>query len=94
MAVVMTAGAQHCHQNDKTDPTEALQWLDPVHNGSQSDIATHWLNVILYVPLKMHIRSGGRYAVDDVIQDDWGQDDCLSQLHIRRVAGLFKGTGM
>lgn len=61
--------------------------------GSQSDIATHWLDMILYVPLKMHIRSGGRYAVDDVIQDNWGQT-CLSQLQIRRFAGLFKGTGM
>lgn len=60
--------------------------------GSQSDIATHWLDMILYVPLKMHIRSGGRYAVDDVIQDNWGQT-CLSQLHIRRVVGYSKAPG-
>lgn len=59
--------------------------------GSQSDIATHWLDMILYVPLKMHIRSGGRYAVDDVSQDNWGQT-CLSQLHIRRVVGYSKAV--
>lgn len=48
----MTAFAQHCHQNDTTDLRDALHEWSQFTMGSQKDIATRWLDMILYAPFK------------------------------------------
>ncbi len=52
MVVVMTdAGAWHHSLTDKTGQTEPLKAETPSTVGSQSDSATHWLEMI---PARLH----------------------------------------